>query len=331
MHFMLGKELRTLVVFEFVVLFYHKFIHPFFEVEEDSDYVFMTPTSSSIQSEEIGVQPNPEYQQHHKNRKRYVRICSAIRNIVQLLSLCIYFATLVLLHKNLQECDNPTSFMPIYLGCVIIGMNIYFWVLSLEPFPDYFAQWGGSDEEEETTLSIVSTAFHKLQDRKSVRIRKLQDAIGRWRKSHGMFVQILIDGIGYLINTVMDLSSVVLYALTLYFFATSIRLAYPEELEAMCGSNDSLIRNVMLLIPISVIIHYFINILPLLFPRTMPFGEAQVFRLLQSFLEVFLYISTTVLYTILSIRSTKWRGEQLSLYEATAIVVSLPTINVLLE
>lgn len=130
----------------------------------------------------------------------------------------------------------------------------------------------------------------------------------------------------------ISLSSIALGVLSIYFFVTTIKAAYPgDSYEAICESNDSLIRNVMLCIPIIVIIHYSIKAFDLVLPRIRDLRDPEALHLLQSFVNVVFQISTTILYVILAARSTKvWRGEEFSLYEHIAMAVSLPTIDALL-
>lgn len=331
MKFVLGKELRTLGVFEFVLLIYDKFIHQCCYEKESHTNVSTIRSSSSVETTETGEQQMQRTNTEHTNATIAVRIYRIVNIVFKLLLLSIYLSVLLLLQKDLKQCNDPTSFVPINLGFVIIGFNILFWIISFEPFSSYFHEDEGPIGTE-ASVKLLSKCGRLLKPGKLSKTRKRLSAIGKWAKEHGNMVQRVLSAFGLVVVVVLTVSSITLYGLEIFFFLTSIRFAIPGQYMAECASDDLLIRNVMISIPMIVIINFSIKALGLIFNKIKAFRDSAAVQLLQMFVETFFEISTAILYIILSNRSTKiWSGDELSLYETIAMVASLPTIYVLLE
>lgn len=306
MEFILGKELRTLAVVEFVILILGR-SQVRCENYEEVDGIYQNTFDDTLLR----------------------RIVKAVRTAFQFLQFAIYRSILVILQKDLQQCNDPTSFVPIYLGFVVIAFNVFFWVMSFEYFSKYFGPDGGL--KGAIISAVLPTLIRFKNSRKPLNIHERLAAIENHALNNGFqFVKSILRTYFLIFVTIM-LCSIALGAVSFFFFLTSIKLAIPEDYEAMCESDDLFIRNIMLAIQIIVIIHFLNRALALVFDRIKCLRDSAMLPFLQLFVEAFFQISTTILSIILSIRSTKiWRGEELSIYETIVMSVSLPTIYGLL-
>lgn len=341
MEFISGKEQRVLGIVEFVILLVENFVLDCFSIRtqnvSDNESVTSTSSGSSAVNEDADAEETNGNEEEKEIMTTPARIFENVVDFFKFLQLSIFGAILVLLHKDVQQCKDPTTFIPIYLGFAVIEFNLFFYLTKHRRFKKYFEQEKREREEEvENTANSVFdkiSIFHRLASSKIKGLCRLEARFVEFARRHGRIVGATISVMGFVMVVLISLCSIALAVLSIYFLVTSIYLAIPgENYEAMCEPNDLLSRNVMLSIPIIVVINYSIRAIDLVLPRLVKLNDPGSLHVLKSVVHVYFQILTTVLYIILAARTTKtWRGEEFSLYEFIAMGVSLPTIDALLE
>lgn len=345
MEFISGKEQRVLGVIDFVLLLVDSFlvscIRPSGDSDDDdhnsNDSHPSLSSQSSIDTVDVNAQDTSQMAEGNNGKSIVLRILEVILDIFKFLQLSVFVTLLVLLHKDLYQCNDPILFIPIYLGFAVIEFNLFFYLTHHDRFQKYFKQRRGrrDDEVEEATQNVFASIniFHQFAVSRSGWLRQLEARIASFPERHGSFVSYAMSVLGSVVVVLISLSSLALAVLGVYFFVTTIKIAIPSgDYEAMCVTNDTLIRNVMISIPAVVIINYAIRAVDLVLPRLRRLSNPGALHILQSFVNSVFQISATVLYIILAVRSTKvWRGEEFNIYEYIAIAVSLPTIDALLD
>lgn len=164
MEFISGKEQRVLGVIEFIIILFDNFILQCFATKVSAnDSMISVSIVSPVATEEADTEQLSE-NQHGENTVTAVRVFEGIRDTFKFLQLLILVAILVLLHRELQQCSDPTSFIPIYLGFAVIEFNIFFYLTSHNRFKTYFKQEKREEELERTANSVYDTVslFRRL-------------------------------------------------------------------------------------------------------------------------------------------------------------------------